>query len=234
MTRRRGVTGKGIRKQAAPMRFVVARDVLTQAAPHVVTHWLGDPQYRAPGQMLLPRRIRLRGSGPSLSKLIRRVWPTGDIDEIAAFLVQSGSVRRVGPYFELENRFIPFRADSAAALSHTVKTVRSYVDTVAYNMACTTPQDTWVERSATNRHIPSRATPTVRRFLRRQVAMLTSRVDAYLRRWEVEPGSEPTVEIGVNAFAHSTHGIEPGPTSSPDPSTALNRRPRRRGRTRVK
>jgi hypothetical protein len=227
MTRRRGSTGKGSRAKAAPTRFIVARDALSQA-PHVATLWLGDPAYRDPHQLFLPRRLRLRGSGPSLSKLIRRVWPTGDVAQIAEFLIQSGSVRRDGLYYELESRFIPFRADTATALSHTLKTVRSYVDTVAHNMACASPEDTWVERSAINRYIPSRAAPLIRRYLRRQVAALTARVDQYLRRLEVEPGSEDTVQIGVNAFAHSTQSSRPEPPASLRTSAAFPRKARRR------
>ena len=229
MTRRRAAKGKGIRTKAAPTRFIVARDALSQA-PHVATLWLGDPEYRDPKQHFLPRRLRLQGSGPSLSKLIRRVWPTGDVAQIAEFLIQSGSVRRDGPYYELESRFIPFRADAATALSHTLKTVRSYVDTVAHNMACASQEDTWVERSATNRHIPSRAAPLIRRYVRRQVAALTARVDQYLRRLEVEPGSEDTIEIGVNAFAHSTESFRGDP---PLPVRSSSRAHRKSGRQTV-
>ena len=227
MTRRRAAKGKGIRTKAAPTQFIVARDALSQA-PHVATLWLGDPAYRDPKQPLLPRRLRLRGSGPSLSKLIQRVWPTGDVAQIAEFLIQSGSVRRDSAYYELESRFIPFRADAATALSHTLKTVRSYVDTVAHNMACASQDDTWVERSATNRHIPSRAAPLIRRYVRRQVAALTARVDQYLRRLEVEPGSEDTIEIGVNAFAHSTETLPPGPAVSAGSSPRSHRKSSRR------
>jgi hypothetical protein len=42
MTRRRVGKRKVIRTKAAPTRFIVARDVLSQA-PHVATLWLGDP-----------------------------------------------------------------------------------------------------------------------------------------------------------------------------------------------
>jgi hypothetical protein len=211
MTRRRAATRKGSRAKGAPTRFVVARDVYSQI-PHVATLWLGDSQYRDPNGR--PRRLRLRGAAPSLSTLIRRVWPAGEVDQIAAFLVQSGSVRRAGPYYELESRFVPFRADAATALSHTLKTVRNYTDTVAHNMACDGQEETWVERSATNRHIPARATPLIRRYLGRQVAALMARVDQYLRRWEVNPGSEDTVEIGVNAFAHAGETVRRGATVS--------------------
>jgi hypothetical protein len=227
MTRRRGVKGKGSRAKAVPTRFIVARDALSQA-PHVATLWLGDPAYRDPRQLFLPRRLRLRGSGPCLSQLIRRVWPTGDVAQIAEFLIQSGSVRREGQYYALESRFIPFRADAATALSHTLTTVRSYVDTVSHNMACASQEDTWVERSATNRHIPSRAAPLIRRYLRRQVAALTARVDQYLRRLEVEPGSEDTVEIGINAFAHSTQSSRPEPAVSFGSSVGIPPKSRRR------
>ncbi len=170
-----------------------------------MTHWLGDPDYRDPRRPEHPRRLRLHGDSPNLRKLIERVVPGGDVRQVVTFLVQSGAVRQVGSWFELESRFIPFRSDAATALFHTVKSVRHYVDTVSHNMACVEPEGTWVERSATNHSVPAHAAPVIHRYLRRRVGELIDRVDSYLRRWEVEPLSEPTVEIGLNAFAHQSN-----------------------------
>ncbi len=124
-------------RQASETQFALAKDIFTYAAPHVVTHWLGDPEYRMPGPVGEPRRLRLWGQGPTLSKLIRRVWPlpnVADVSRMAEFLVRSGAVRKVGQYFELQSRFVPFRADAATALSHTISTVQRFMATVAHNM----------------------------------------------------------------------------------------------------
>ena len=205
MSRRQAPTRRTVRKLAEPNEFSVARDLLSQAAPHVVTHWLGDPDYRDPQRPELPRRLRLRGDGPCLRKLIERVVHGGDVRRVVAFLVQSGAVRQVGSWFELESRFIPFRSDAATALFHTVKSVRHYVDTISHNMSCGEPDATWVERSATNHSVPAHAAPVIHRYLRRRVGELVDRLDAYLRRWEIEPLSEPTVEISLHAFAHQSN-----------------------------
>ncbi len=201
-TRRRPTSSKkAALNQASSTQFQLARSIFTDAAPHVATHWLGDPEYRAPGPNAEPRRLRLRGRGPSLSKLIRRVWPQGDVKQMADFLVTSGAVRRVGQYFELQSRFVPFRADAATALSHTIKTIQRYLETVSHNMACAESHDTWIERSATNHNIPAHAAPLARRYVRRKVESLISAVDAYWRRLEAKASSGPKVAFSLNGFA---------------------------------
>ena len=208
----------------------MARDVLSKVAPDVATRWY-EREFSTDGLLGQPRRLRLKGSGPSLTKLIRRVTPNGDVNQIAAFLVESGAVQKVGEYFELKSRFIPFRTDAATALFHTVDSVRGLVDTIAHNMACGDADNTWAERTATNRYIPERAAPLVHRYLRRRVEALMSRVDSYLRRWEVEPGTEPTVEIALSASAHENRGaISRGVTAGASKPAVKSRRLRRPGR----
>lgn len=210
MTRGRR-TGTGIRKQEGS-RLSAAHVVLSRTAPDVTTRWLGDPAYRdRDGQ---PRRLRLKGAGPSLSKLILRVVPTGDVDEIATFLVRSGTVCKSGEYYTLESRFVPFSADLGAAFAYTAANIQRYLGTVTHNLSCINPEDTFVERSALNRHIPVRASPKIHRYLRRQMGNLISRVDAYLQRQEVAPDSEPTVELGLNIFAFEQSHNRPGGTAS--------------------
>jgi hypothetical protein len=154
--------------------------------------------------------------------------PGGDFRQVVAFLVQSGAVKEVGSWYELESRFIPFRSDAATALFHTVKSVRRYVDTVSHNMSSVEPDDTWVERSATNHSIPARAAPLIHRYLRRRVGELIGRVDAYLRRWEVDPMSEATVEIGLNAFAHQVDVEQVKPVRKRNDRENISRRGRRK------
>jgi hypothetical protein len=221
---RQGRAGKGIRTQARS-QFSTAHEILSRAAPHVTTHWLGDPAYR--DKHGTPRRLRLRGAGPSLAKLILRVMPKGSVDQIAAFLVQSGAVRKVGTHYELESRFVPFRADLGTAFAYTVVNVQRYLNTVTHNLACTDPEDTYVERSAINRHIPVWAAPKIHRYLKRQLGNLISRADAYLQRWEVEPGSEPTLELGINAFASEQREADAPGTRRAGAKERLRRRSRR-------
>jgi len=230
-TRRRPGKRKPIKKRRAISSSVLARGVLRTISPDVATRWLGDREFLTEGPLGQPRRLRLRGSGPSLTKLIRLVVPDGDVGEIVAFLVESGAVRKVGEYFELKSRFVPFRTDAAAALFHTVDRVRGLVDTIGHNMACSDADSTWAERSATNRHIPERAAPVIHRYLRRRVEALMSGVDAYLRRWEVEPGSEPTMEISLSAAAHQSHSAgQVGATPGAWSMAAKKARTKRAGR----
>ena len=59
-----------------------------------------------------------------------------------------------------------------------------------------------LERTTTNPHIPVRLLPVVSRRVRREVEALLWKLDGYLRRCEVEPGSEPTIRVGVGAYAY--------------------------------
>ena len=210
---------KGIGRQARP-RLSPAHAVLTRAAPDVAARWLRDRAYlHEDGH---PRRLRLRGAGPSLSRLILRVAPTGDVDEIATFLIRSGAVRKSGQYYALESRFVPFSANLGATFTYTAENIQRYLGTVMHNLSCSEPRDKRIERRSVNRNIPVRAAPKIHRYFRRQLGNLISRVDAYLQRQEVKPGSEPTVEIGLNIFAFEQSTTPPEDATSDDVSVQPN------------
>jgi hypothetical protein len=195
----RGLKARKGSSKKAHSRLSATHVVISRAAPDVATNWLSDPAYRYPGGQ--PRRLRMRGVGPCLSKLILRAFPKGDVDQIATFLVSSGSVSKSGGYYGLESHYVPFRSDLGAAFVHTATTLKRYLDTVTRNLSHENREDRFIERRAVNRHIPTRVTRQVHLYLKRHVGNLLVRVDAYLQRHAVAPDSEPTVELGLNVFA---------------------------------
>lgn len=171
----------------------------TTVLPTIMTLWHEDPKYRDASRR--PSRLKLRARGPCLAQLIRRASGRGDVRLITRALVQSGAVQRRGPWYEPAARFVSFKDQPRAALAHTLMSARALFGTIEHNLRTRDPRETVLERVAFNSHIPVSALPTVHRYLKRQGDNLLARVDAYFKRWEDLTGSEPTVLVGLAAFA---------------------------------
>lgn len=171
----------------------------TIVLPTVMTLWHEDPQYRDASH--LPLRLKLRARGPCLAQLIRRASAHGDVRLIASALVQSGAVEQRGPWYTPARRFVSFKDQPPAALAHTLMSTRALLGTIEHNLHTRDLREAWLERLAFNSHIPVSVLPTVHRYMKREGDNLLARIDAYLKRWEVPPGSEPTVLVGFSAFA---------------------------------
>lgn len=191
---------RSIRKAPGPKR-VNTVDIQwdTTLLPTIMTLWHEDPKYRDASHR--PSRLKLSSRGPSLTQLIRRASGRGDVRVIAQALVQSGAVQRRGPWYEPAARFVSFRDQPRAALAHTLMSARALMGTIEHNLHARDPREALLERVAFNSHIPVSALPTIHRYLKRQGDNLLARVDAYFKRWEVPAGSEPTVRVGLAAFA---------------------------------
>jgi hypothetical protein len=171
----------------------------TIVLPTVMTLWHEDPQYRDASHQ--PLRLKLRARGPCLAQLIRRASGHGDVRLIANALVRSGAVEQRGPWYTPAGRFVSFKDQPPAALAHTLMSTRALLGTIEHNLHTRDPREAWLERLAFNSHIPVAALPRVHRYLKREGDNLLSRMDAYLKRWEVPAGSEPTILVGFAAFA---------------------------------
>src|SRR5487761_1562846 len=187
------------RRVPAPERLLgagVKQDAIL--LPNVMTLWHEDPRYRDAASR--PMRLKLNARGRSLAQLIRRAWPQGDVRLIARALVRSGAVKRRGPWYEPTGRFVSLRGEPPAALAHALLSARGLLRTPEPNLA-SPHRDPLLERQATNSHIPVSALPMIHRYVKREAGNLLARFDAYLRRFEVPAGSEPTVLFGLAAFA---------------------------------
>lgn len=188
------------RKAPEPER-VDASDIQwdTTLLPTIMTLWHDDPRYRDVSHR--PSRLKLRARGPCLAQLIRRASGRGDVRVIALALIRAGAVLRRGAWYEPAGRFVSFKDQPRAALAHTLMSARALFGTIEHNLHTRDARDALLERAAFNSHIPVSALPTVHRYLKRQGDNLLARVDAYFKRWEVPAGSEPTVCVGLAAFA---------------------------------
>ena len=171
----------------------------TTVLPTIMTLWHEDPKYRDVSHR--PSRLKLRARGPCLAQLIRRAYRRGDVRVIALALIRSGAVQRRGSWYEPAGRFVSFKDQPPAALAHTLMSARALLGTIEHNLHTRDPREARLERLAFNSQIPVSALPTVHRYLKRQGDNLLARVDAYFKRWEVPPGSEPTIRVGLATFA---------------------------------
>lgn len=170
-----------------------------EGLPHILAHWFTDPAYvDAQGK---PIPLRLRSRGPCLAALIRHVLPNHESDYVADSLVKTGAIRRRGGLYTPIDRYVSFIKHAPIAQMHGLASLARLLATLQHNAACHEDSAMLLERSVKNPHIPISALPTVHRRIKRDVDALLWKLDGYLRRREVEPGSEPTTSVGVSAYA---------------------------------
>jgi hypothetical protein len=167
---------------------------------HIVAHWYSDPGFRGPdGQ---PLKIPLRGRGPNLANLIRRLFPYQDVSRVTQSLLRANAIQRRGRLYVPTARYVAFTRDLQSVHVHGLMSIAGMLRTVQHNIASEDPSRTLLEGSATNPYIPVRALPEIHRRIRREVTALLWKLDGYLRSWEVEPGTEATTHVGVGAYVY--------------------------------
>ena len=170
-----------------------------EALPHILAHWFTDPAYvDAQGK---PIPLRLRSRGPCLAALIHHVLPNHESDYVADSLVKTGAVRRRGRLYTPVDRYVSFIKHAPIAQMHGLASLARLLGTLQHNADCHEDSAMLLERSVKNPHIPISALAGVHRRIKRDVDALLWKLDGYLRRMEVEPGSEPTTSVGVSAYA---------------------------------
>jgi hypothetical protein len=196
---------------------------------HIVAHWYSDPAYRdRRGQ---PLRVSLRGKGPCLAKLIRRVLPRHGVEAVADSLVRIGAVQRHARLYAPTDRFIALAQDVSSVHVHGLTSLVGMLRTVQHNISCADKHCRLLERAAANLYIPVRALPEIHRRIKRDMTALLWKLDGYLRRWEVEPGTEPTTRVGVGAYAYEDPIITGSRLAQETPGRAQrSRHPRGRRR----
>jgi hypothetical protein len=202
-----------------------------EALPHIIAHWFTDLSY-VDGQGK-PIPLHLRSRGPCLAALIRHVLPNHEADYVADSLVKMGAIRRRGGLYTPINRYVSFIKHTPIAQMHGLASLARLLGTLQYNAACHEDSARLLERSVKNPHIPISALPVVHRRIKRDVDALLWKLDGYLRRREVEPGSEPTTSVGVSAHAfedprasEARHDAKSSMSSRPN-QAALRRMPGR-------
>lgn len=174
--------------------------VYVEGLPHIIAHWFSDPAYVDDYGKPLP--LRLRARGPCLADLIFRVLPGHDPEKVAESLVGIQAVRRRGGTYIPVDRRVSMIKHNRSAQIHRLASLIGMLRALQDGSSDVDDSTALLERADANPHIPVRMLPVVSRRIRREIEALLWKLGGYLRRCEVEPGSEPTTRVGVGAYAY--------------------------------
>jgi hypothetical protein len=186
-----------------------------EGLPHVVAHWYADPSYVDRNGK--PIALRLHARGRCLAILTRRVFPNRDPAEVAESLVNNRAVEKRAGLYLPKDRYVFFGHDAASAKTHVLASLVGLLRTVQHNLCCADESLSLLARAATNPYIPVRALPSVHRRIKREMGVLLFKIDSYLRRCEVKPGSEPTTCVGVGGYAFEDPMVTGAPAAAKMP-----------------
>ena len=191
--------------------------------PHVLSHWHADEHYTdAQGA---PRRLPLRGPGPSLTELIERVYPGGDPTPVVRALVRTRAVRERRGSFEPLARNVLF-SERTHARRHGLMSALELLRTVARNCSDTRRGPPLLHQTAINSWYPERKLPELHERAKRQGGEALWEFDRFMRRREPRRGSkEPVRRVGLCIFA--IEGPVGPPVRWPNPPKARRARPKR-------
>lgn len=193
--------------------------------PDITALWFTDPDF-VDSQSGEPLPLPLRGSRRSLSALVRRIFPRGDVTSVVESLLQSGSVRKRGRRFYAVKNYLSFAEEALFAQVHSLDSVRRLLATIQYNVACRDPERRFLERSAMVTSVARDALPTIHEEIKRELGPALNRIDTFMRQYQVPEGSQPTTDLSVSAFASEDPLMTPTrPSSTPEVRSRRKRRP---------
>ena len=169
-----------------------------ERAAHTLTLWFSDPEYLdSRGN---PRPLPIRGTGPSLESLSRRVDPRLDVQEVLRHLLRGSVLRRVKTRYMPRHRVLFLRDFGSLYHSRSLRTLLAILSTLDHN-AQPRRSSAWFERFAVNPRVPVSQVPSFDQRLRRRGNSFIVETDADLLSCErARNANEPTVCIGVGVY----------------------------------
>lgn len=171
-----------------------------RALPHIMTEWFAQPRYLGANDHARP--LKLKGRGPTLGELIASVLPGEDPEQVAAALIKVKAVRLEANRYVPLTQDVSFSDDLDSARAHTIGILSGHISTIQHNIRTADSNHRALEREVFNLNIPTRLLPEVHRQIRKDGAALLVRLDNFLHESQVQPGSEPTVGVGVSISAY--------------------------------
>jgi hypothetical protein len=168
-------------------------------ATHVLTVWFSDPTYLDEAGM--PRPLPLHGSERSLERLVSSVDRRLDADEVVAYLLMGGALRRLGSRYVPRGRVLSLRGVRGPNEFRNLRGLLAMLRTFEHNNRPRRQARSWFEFSAENPRIPKRACRKFDEFVGIRAKRLLYDVDSELRRLELtcKPG-EPAVRLGTGVY----------------------------------
>ena len=142
------------RKLPSPSRADREATEIIDAA-HLLTLWFRDREFLNTGGT--PRPLPLRGRGPSLDRLIRRVNPALPVTEVTRYLVRAGAVRRVRQGYVPVRHALSLRRLYGPQRARALRPLVSILRTLEHNMKPMSEAEGWFEWIAENPSVPVRA-----------------------------------------------------------------------------
>lgn len=202
-----GFTPKDVEKEAVKVCRAVPKSWVQQPkstvpeverAAHTLTLWFSEPEYLDSSGN--PRPLPVRGTGPSLESLSRRVDPGLDVQEVLHHLQRGSVLRRVKTGYVPRDRVLLFRGLGTLYHSRSLRTLLAILSTLDHN-AQPRGLSAWFERFAVNPRIPVSQVPGFDQRLRRRGKAFIVETDADLLACErARTPNEPTVCVGVGAY----------------------------------
>jgi hypothetical protein len=167
--------------------------------PHVLSHWYTDAEYL--DSEGAPRPLRLRSSGPSLTALIKRVYPDAQPAPVVQALVSARAVReQAGLYEPFAHRVLYL--EKTYAHQHALLSVFELLRTVTRNCAGGRRGPPLLHQTAINSWVPERYLPELHKRLKRQAGEILWEFDRFMRRREsTRKKSEPVRRVGLGIYA---------------------------------
>jgi len=168
-------------------------------AAHMLTLWFRDREFLNTGGT--PRPLPLRGRGPSLDRLIRRVNPALPVTEATRYLVRAGAVRRVRQGYVPVRHALSFRRLYGPQRARALRPLVSLLRTLEHNMKPMSEVEGWFEWIAENPSVPVRALQKLDAKLDRYGMNLLRAFDIdMLQEAETRKAGEPTVRLGIGIY----------------------------------
>ena len=168
-------------------------------AAHMLTLWFRDREFLNTGGT--PRPLPLRGRGPSLDRLIRRVNPALPVTEATRYLVRAGAVRRVRQGYVPVRHALSLRRLYGPQRARALRPLVSILRTLEHNMKPMSEVEGWFEWIAENPSVPVRALQKLDAKLDRYGMNLLRAFDIdMLQEEETRKAGEPTVRLGIGIY----------------------------------
>ena len=168
-----------------------------ERAAHTLTLWFSDPEYLDSSGN--PRPLPVRGTGPSLESLSRRVDPRLDVLEVLRHLLRGSVLRRVKTRYVPRDRVLLLRGFGSLYHSRSLRTLLAVLSTLDHNGQSRSAA--WFERFAVNACIPVSQVPGFDQRLRHRGNRFIVETDADLLSCErARKANEPMVCVGVGAY----------------------------------
>ena len=177
-------------------------------AAHLLTLWFRDREFLNTGGT--PRPLPLRGRGPSLDRLIRRVNPALPVTEVTRYLVRAGAVRRVRQGYVPVRRALSLRRVYGPQRARALRPLVSILRTLEHNMKPMSEVEGWFEWIAENPSVPVRALQKLDAKLDRYGMNLLRAFDIdMLQEEETRKAGEPTVRLGIGIYRFEDREEQP-------------------------